>query len=288
MKRLIAFAIIATQVPWASDTAAQRDFSEVEIKTTHVSENVYMIEGKGGNIGVSAGADGVLLVDDQFAPLAEKIRAALKKLGEGKLKFVLNTHFHGDHVGGNPEFGREASIIAHANVRKRLAGSDSPMVKEGLPVITFDEALSVHFNGEEIRAIHFPNGHTDTDSVIFFTRSHVVHMGDHFFNGRFPFVDLKRGGDVAGYAKNVGEVLKELPPDAKIIPGHGPLGTLDDLKAFHAMLGETTEFVKKRLEEGMSLEQIHDEGLPDKWDGWGEGFISEERWISTIVQSFDK
>ena len=286
MKRLLAFVIIAAGVPWAQDAAAQRDFSKVEIKTTHVSENVYMLEGRGGNIGVSVGADGILIVDDQFAPLAEKIRAALKKLGEGKLKFVLNTHFHGDHVGGNPEFGREASIIAHANVRKRLRAGDSPMVKEGLPVITFDDALSVHFNGEEIRAIHFPSGHTDTDSVIFFTQSNVVHMGDHFFNGRFPFVDLKRGGDVAGYTKNVGEVLKELPPDAKIIPGHGALATLDDLKAFHAMLAETTEFVKKRLDEGKSLEQIRNEGLPDKWDGWGEGFISEDRWIAAIAQSF--
>src|SRR5882724_1700956 len=182
--------------------AHAQDFSKVEIKVTKVAGNVYMLEGSGGNIGVSVGPDGILIVDDQFSPLADKIRAALKTLGEGKLKFVLNTHYHGDHTGGNVVFGPDALIIAQANVRKRLSTEQisrffnrttpaSP--KEALPVITFDQAVSMVFNGEEIKVIHFPKGHTDGDSVIFFTGSNVVHMGDDFFNGRFPVVDLEAG-----------------------------------------------------------------------------------------------
>src|SRR4026209_1900451 len=196
MKLLLLLVLLLVAVPV---NAQQTDWSKVEIKSTKVNGNVYMLEGAGGNIGVSVGADGILIVDDQFAPLADKIRAALKSLGEGKLKFILNTHWHGDHTGGNASFGPEAPIIAHDNVRRRLATEQkseffkrttpaSP--KEALPVITFDKSLSVHFNGEEIKVIHFPQGHTDGDSVIFFTSSNVVHLGDDFFAGRFPFVDL--------------------------------------------------------------------------------------------------
>ena len=164
----------------------------MQIKATKVAGNVYMLEGAGGNIGVSVGDDGILIVDDQFAPLADKIRAALKALADKKLRFILNTHWHGDHTGGNVAFGPEATIIAHDNVRKRLSteqksrSSKAPRrasPKEALPVITFDQSLSVHFNGEEIRAIHYPQGHTDGDSVIFFTASNVVHLGDDFFAG---------------------------------------------------------------------------------------------------------
>ena len=209
---------------------AQDDFSKVEIKATKISGNVYMLEGSGGNIGVSVGTDGILIVDDQFAPLAEKIRAALKTLGDGKLKFILNTHWHGDHTGGNAQFGREAPIIAHDNVRKRLSTEQRSELfkqttpaspKEALPVITFDQSLSVHFNGEEIRVIHFPHGHTDGDSVIFFTTSNVVHLGDDFFAGRFPFVDLESGGSVQGLTKNIADIIPKIPAGAKLIPGHG-------------------------------------------------------------------
>ena len=222
----------------ASRAAAQQDFSDVRIEVTPVAGNVYVLEGRGGNIGASVGADGILIVDDQFAPLAEKIRAALKKVNPGELQFVLNTHWHGDHTGGNRVFGTEATIIAHTNVRGRLStpqtvrGRDvEPLPIEALPVITFDESLSIHFNGEEIRVIHFPHGHTDGDSVVFFTGSNVVHMGDTFFAGRFPFVDLASGGDVKGLTRNIQTVIDRLGADAKIIPGHGPLSTPQDLKA---------------------------------------------------------
>lgn len=276
---------------------AQDDFSKVEVKATKVNGNVYMLQGAGGNIGVSVGTDGILIVDDQFAPLADKIRAALKTLGEGKLKFILNTHWHGDHTGGNAQFGREAPIIAHDNVRKRLSTEQrseffkettpaSP--KEALPVITFDQSLSVHFNGEEIRVIHFPHGHTDGDSIIFFTTSNVVHLGDDFFAGRFPFVDLESGGSVEGLTKNIGELIPKVPAGAKLIPGHGPISTIDDLKAYHRMLIETTEIVGKKVAAKKNLDQIKKDGLPAGWKSWGEGFIKTDQWIESVFLSLSK
>ena len=274
--------------------AQQRDFSQVQMKATKVAGNVYMLEGSGGNIGVSVGADGILIVDDQFAPLADKIRASLKELGQGKLRFILNTHWHADHTGGNVAFGPEAPIIAHDNVRKRMAteqksevfkSTTPPSPKEALPVITFNQTLTVHFNGEEIRAIHFPQGHTDGDSVVFFTSSNVVHLGDDFFAGRFPFVDLESGGSVEGLAKNIGEIITRIPEGAKLIPGHGPISTVDDLKNYHRMLLQTTEIVRGKIAAGKTLAQIKSEGLPDEWKPWGTGFIKTDLWIETIHKS---
>ena len=272
--------------------AQQQDFSKVEVKAQQVNGNVYMLTGAGGNIGVSAGPDGVLIVDDQFAPLAEKIRAALKGINGGKLKFILNTHFHGDHTGGNKEFGPEAPIIAQTNVRKRLmadqtrGGRTTPAEpKEAWPVVTFDQSVSVHFNGEEIKAIHFPHGHTDGDSVIFFTGSNVVHMGDDFFAGRFPFVDLDSGGSVDGLTKNIEELIGRIPANAAIIPGHGPVSKLDDLKAYHRMLMETTGIVRKKMAAGKSLAEIKSEGLGEEWKSWGTGFINSDAWIEAVHRS---
>jgi glyoxylase-like metal-dependent hydrolase (beta-lactamase superfamily II) len=267
---------------------AQRDFSKVEIKAIPVAKNIYMHEGSGGNIGVSVGADGILIVDDQFAPLAEKIEAALQKLNPGKLKFVLNTHFHGDHTGGNAHFGaKDATIIAHSNVRVRLAG-DSKNQKEALPVITFDQSASVHFNGEEIKLLHHGRGHTDGDSIIHFTGANVIHMGDQFFNGGFPFIDLNSGGSVQGYIKTVVTVLEKIPADAKVIPGHGPLASVDDLRKFHSMLTETTSLVKKAVAEGKTLDQIKSAGVPDRWKDWGSGFINTARWLETLYTDATK
>jgi glyoxylase-like metal-dependent hydrolase (beta-lactamase superfamily II) len=289
LKQLIPIALGVLLVAASQTLAQQPDFSKVEIKATKVSGNVYMLQGSGGNIGVSVGADGILIVDDQFAPLADKIKAALKTLDAGKLKFILNTHYHGDHTGGNAVFGPEAPIIAQTNVRKRLqqpSQAQQPAPKEALPVITFDQSVSVHFNGEEIRVLHFPHGHTDGDAIIFFTTSNVVHMGDDFFNGMFPFVDIDSGGDVAGYVKNVGDVLTKLPDGAKIIPGHGPLATADDLKKYHEMLVATTGIVQQKIKAGKTLDQIKSEGLPDEWKSWGTGFIKTDRWIETIYRSY--
>jgi cyclase len=296
MKRAaLVCAVAVICLSGARARAQGRDFSKVEIKVTKVAGSVYLLEGAGGNIGVSVGADGILIVDDQFAPLAEKIRAALKTIGAGKLRFVLNTHWHGDHTGGNAQFSQEASIIAHDNVRKRLASEQTifgdkvpASPKEALPVITFDQSLAVHFNNEEIRAIHFPHGHTDGDSVIFFTGSNVVHMGDDFFAGRFPFVDIENGGNAVSLVKNIGEIINRLPAGVKIIPGHGPLSTVDDLKLYHRMLNETIDIVRKQMAAGQTLEQIKAAGLPETWKSWGTGFIKTDQWIELIYRSLSR
>ena len=266
---------------------AQRDFSNVQIKTIPVAGNIHMLEGSGGNIAVSTGPDGVLIVDDQFAPLAEKITAAIERLDQGSIKFVLNTHWHGDHTGGNAHFGKKASIVAHANVRKRLADkSDTP--KEALPIVTFDNGASVHINGEEIRLIHLGPGHTDGDSVIYFTKSGVFHMGDLFFNGRFPFVDLGSGGDVAGLLKCIEAALQKIPADAKIILGHGALGTRADLEKYRDMLVETIALVKKAQSDGKSLADLKAAGMPEKYKDWGSGFINTTRWLEITYNSLSK
>jgi len=279
---------------FAPRAIAQQDMSDVEITATYVAGNVYMLQGRGGNIGVSVGPDGALLVDDQFAPLADRIRAALAGMVEGDidLKFVLNTHWHGDHTGGNVEFGPEAPIIAHANVRKRLAtrqeralGVIEPSPPDALPVITFADSISIHFNGEEIRAIYLPHGHTDGDAVVYFSGSNVVHMGDDFFSGRFPFVDLSSGGSVQGLVVAVRSVLEQLPPDVKIIPGHGPLSGREDLEAYLEMVEESLGLVSAGIEAGRGLKELQAEGMPDRWADWGGGFINSDRWIEILYRS---
>ena len=283
--RFVLFA--AFSLLTASAAPAPRDMSNVQIKATAVAGNIHMLEGQGGNIAVSTGPDGVLIVDDQFAPLAEKITAAIEKLDQGPIRFVLNTHWHGDHTGGNAHFGKKASIIAQSNVRKRLVGK-SDTAKEALPVVTFDDTASVHFNGEEIRLIHLGPGHTDGDSIIHFTKSGVVHMGDLFFNGRFPFVDLGSGGDVAGLLKNVEAALQMIPADTKIIPGHGALGTRADLEKYRDMLLDTTGLMKKAIADGKTLADVKAAGLPEKYKDWGAGFINASRWIEISYNSLSK
>ena len=267
--------------------AQQQDFSKVEIKTTKVAGNVYMLEGSGGNIGVSVGNDGVLIVDDQFAPLAEKIRAALEKLTQGRLRFVLNTHHHGDHTGGNEVFGETATIVAQSNVRKRLAANEK-LRRLALPVITFDQTLSVHFNGEEIQAIHYPNGHTDGDGIIWFKNSNVVHLGDHMMTGVFPFIDTTSGGSLDGWIKNIAAIIPTLPADIKIIPGHGRLATLDDLKQLHKAVMDSTAFIRQQLAAGKDTAAIKAAGLPAEFKSWGSGFISSDVWIETVAKATKK
>ncbi len=293
MKTLSALAVLVSSVLlFAPPASAQQDFSSVQIQSAKVAGNVHMLVGAGGNIGVSAGEDGVLIVDDQFAPLAGKIRAALQEIQPGGLDFVLNTHWHGDHTGSNAEFGKEATIVAHENVRVRLStdqtvrGREVPASpKEALPVITFEESVSIHFNGEEIELIHLPAGHTDSDSAIFFRGSNVVHFGDHYFVGRFPFVDLGSGGSVEGLAANIERLIGMVQPDTKIIPGHGPLSNLEELETYHRMLTETIGTVKKAKAAGKSLEEIQEAGFSDEWKDWGAGFINTSVWAQIIFQS---
>ncbi|VAX37999.1 MBL-fold metallo-hydrolase superfamily [hydrothermal vent metagenome] len=278
-------------------SSVQSKQEEEVVNTIPVAKGIYMLESQGsGNIGVFVGEDGVLIIDDKFAPLAEKIQKSLGILGGGKPKFILNTHWHGDHTGGNEIFGAGGTIIAHDNVRKRLSTKQEiklfnmvsePHPKVALPVITFDNSLSVHFNGEEIKVIHFAQGHTDGDSVIFFTQSNVVHLGDHFFNGTYPFIDLNSGGSVQGVIDNIAKILEMIPEDAKIIPGHGPLASVDDLKSFHGMLIETSTLVKKFIAQSKNLKEIKKIGLSEEITSkWAKGFLTTEQWIDILYNSY--
>jgi glyoxylase-like metal-dependent hydrolase (beta-lactamase superfamily II) len=292
MNRGINASLLATAVlvfgSGPSVTRAQMDLSDVQIEAVPVQGAVTMLLGRGGNIGVSAGTDGILIVDDQFEPLAGKILEALAKLGSGKPRFILNTHWHFDHAGGNKVFGATGTIVAHDNVRKRLAaGSEAPFkvppaAKEALPIITFEQGVNLHFNGEEIKAVHLGPGHTDGDSVIHFTKSNVIHMGDLFFNGMFPFIDLGSGGTVEGYVANVAKVLQMLPAGAKIIPGHGPLADRVALEKFLAMLKATSQTVRAAKQAGKTLDQVKAAGLGKEWDAWSWDFITTEKFIETL------
>jgi cyclase len=271
---------------------AQQDFSKVEMKVQKVAGSVFMLQGSGGNIGASVGDDGIVIVDDEFLPLAEKIEAALKGIADKPVKVVLNTHWHGDHTGSNPHFGEKAPIVAQENVRKRLAsggktrfGETKPAEKTALPIITFEDNVSVHLNGEDIRAIHFPNGHTDGDSVIFFKQSNVVHMGDDFFNGMYPFIDIDSGGSVQGMIAGDEKVLAEVPDDVKIIPGHGGLATKDDLRKFITMLKETSAAVAAGIKKGKTVAQLKQEKVLAKWDSWGQSFIKSDLFIEILYDS---
>ena len=287
----LGVATVAMFAPVAG--AQQRDFSQVQIQSEKVAGNVHMlVSGVAGNIGVSAGADGILIVDDQFAPLADKIRASLAGIAAGEPAFVVNTHWHGDHTGGNEVFGPKAVIVAHENVRKRLsAGSQTPgrtappATGAALPELTYGDSVSIHFNGEEIRVVHLPPGHTDGDSYVHFVGSKVFHLGDDFFAGRFPFVDLDSGGSVTGLTENIARLVREIPADAKIIPGHGPLATLEDLQKFHRMLSSTTDIVRKAKGSGVSIEELKKSGLGEEWKPWSWAFIDEGRWIDIVWNS---
>jgi len=274
--------------------AQDEDFSKVQMKVTKVSGNVYMLEGAGGNIGASVGDDGIVIVDDQYAPLADKIKAALKGITDKPVRFVINTHYHGDHTGGNAIFQQTAPIIAQDNVRKRLQEGgkggnfggvqfdSKPQPKEALPIITFDHDVTVHLNGEDIRALHFPSGHTDGDSVIFFPKSNVVHMGDDFVTYGFPFIDLSGGGSVEGMIAALEQVVAQVPADVKVIPGHGPISNLDDVRRFTAMLKDTKAVVENGIKQGKSLYQLKQENVLAPWQKWSGDVITSEQWLVTL------
>ena len=277
--------------------AQDQDFSKVEMKVTKVGGSVYMLEGAGGNIGASVGDDGIVIVDDQFAPLADKIRAALKGITDKPIRFVINTHYHGDHTGGNALFQKDAPILAQDNVRKRMEqggaagnlGKVSMQMparpKEALPIITFEHDVTVHLNGEDIRALHFPSGHTDGDSVIFFPKSNVVHMGDDFVTYGFPFIDVEGGGSIDGMIDGVEKSIGQLPADVKIIPGHGPVSNLDDVRAYLAMLKATRDVVAQQMKDGMTVDQMKQAKILEPWKKYSGEFISSDAFIETIFNS---
>jgi len=290
---LFAVCLFATLTP-----AQDQDFSKVQMKVSKVAGNVYMLEGDGaGNIGASVGDDGIVLIDDQYAPLADKIQAALKGITDKPVRFIINTHYHPDHTGGNAYFQKQAPIIAQDNVRKRLetgggAGNGGsvhfeakPAPHEALPIITFDHDVTVHLNGEDIRALFFPAGHTDGDSIIFFPHSNVVHMGDDFVTYGFPFIDVEAGGSINGMIDAVAQVISQLPPDVKVIPGHGPVSTLDDVRSYLAMLKATRDVVQQALKEGKTLDQMKQAKLLEPWKKYDGPFVSQDVFLETLYNS---
>ena len=293
MSRTAALLLLVAGLSFAQD----RDFSKVEIKVTKVAGSVYMLEGAGGNIGASVGDDGIVIVDDQYAPLADRIQAALKGITDKPVRFIINTHYHGDHTGGNEFFQKQAPIIAQDNVRKRLeaggeAGNggsvkmDQKAAAQGaLPIITFDHDVTVHLNGEDIRALHFPAGHTDGDSVIYFPKSNVVHMGDDFVTYGFPFIDVSAGGSINGMIDGVEKAIAQLPADVKIIPGHGPVSNLDDVHAFVKMLKETRAVVQQALKKKMTLAQMKEKKVLEPWKKYSGEFVSADAFIETLYNS---
>src|ERR1700676_2334170 len=296
----LAFILGVTLLVCEGLRAQNKDFSKVEIKVTKVSGNIYMLEGEGGNIAASVGEDGIVIVDDQYAPLADKIQAALKnlKITDKPVRFVINPHYHGDHTGGNEPFANTGStVIAQDNVRKRLetpgiAGNGSSIKMEtkaapkgALPVITFEHDVTVHLNGEDIRALHFPAGHTDGDAIIFFPKNNVVHMGDDFVRYGFPFIDVASGGGVQGMIDAMEKATAQLPADVKVIPGHGALSNLDDVRAFVKMLKETSAVVQKAINEHKTLEQMKTEKILAPWEKFSGGFINSDAFIETLFNS---
>ncbi|MBJ2128933.1 MBL fold metallo-hydrolase [Alteromonas sp. IB21] len=264
---------------------AQDRFADVEVKATAIKGSVHMLTGAGGNIGVSAGEDGVLIIDDQFAPLAEKIAAQLGELGSDKPKYVINTHYHGDHTGSNAFFHshKGATILAHENVRVRLA-NDEKIKPEALPSITYEDGIKIYFNGETLHVMHLAVGHTDGDSVVWFEQPNVMHTGDLFFNGRFPYIDQGAGGNVEGYMDSVKQLLAKIDDDTVIIPGHGDMSNKQEYTAFLSMITETFDYVKALKQGGKTLEDVKAMGLDDKWADWSWNFINEEKWIETLYK----
>ena len=278
-------------------TPEEEKYAKVVIKVVPVAGSVYMLEGAGGNIGVSVGDDGIVLVDDQFAPLASRIKEALKGITDKPIRVVLNTHWHFDHTGSNALFGGMAGapIVAHENVRKRLesgapkreiAGKSMdaipPAPHDALPIITFHDKIGVHLNGEDIRALHLPAGHTDGDIVVHFVKSNVVHMGDDFVTYGFPFVDVASGGSVKGMVAALDKMAAELPADVKIIPGHGKLSTLDDVKKLSGVLKDCIKLVEDQVKKKKTLKEIQDAKVLSKYDDMGKGFIKADFFIETI------
>ena len=277
----------------ASPLMAQQD---VQIQTVAAAPGIHMLVGSGGNIGVSSGPDGVFVIDDQYAPLTYKIVVAIRRFSTEPIRFVVNTHWHGDHVGGNENMGElGALIVAHDNVRGRMSvkqvmealGRTVPASPKGaLPVVTFSETTTFHLNGDELYVFHVPHAHTDGDAIIHFRRGNVVHMGDTFFNGAYPFIDLGSGGSIDGMIHAADAVLARIDGETKIIPGHGALGTRADLKAYRDVLAIARDRVTDAIAQGMTLEQVKAAKLMAEYDeAWGQAFINPNQFVEFVYRS---
>ncbi|MEE3197454.1 MAG: MBL fold metallo-hydrolase [Pseudomonadota bacterium] len=283
-------------VAMANAQALGQDFSQVQIKTTEVAEDIYMLEGAGGNLGLSVGADGAFLIDDQYAPLSEKISAAIANITDGDVRFLVNTHWHGDHTGGNENFGNAGAIIvAHDNVRTRMSTGQFREIFDqnipaspttALPIVTFADRTTFHWNGQRIIVKHVENAHTDGDSVVWFADADVFHLGDVFFNGFYPFVDVSSNGSLEGYISAVEGVLMRATEDTVIIPGHGPLANTNDLRIYLEVLRTARERIQSAIDGGMSEDEVvAAELMADYDEQWGGGFINPENFVRLSYKS---
>ncbi len=283
---LLALLIVSSQV-------GAQDFSNATITTVPVAEGIYMLIGQGGNIGVSVGEDGVLLIDDQFAPMHDKIVAAVGEITEQPVKMLLNTHWHGDHTGGNELFAAGGTlIVAHDNVRTRMNASHfssffrserPPSPQAALPVVTFDSTVTLHINGLTIHVQHVPPAHTDGDAVVWFREANVVHLGDTFFNKLYPFIDIDSGGSIHGMIAAVDNALANIDAETKVIPGHGPLADRQALVQYRDMLHTVTGRIETQIRDGRSSQQIIDAKPTAEYDAeWGGGFIKPDQWVALV------
>lgn len=280
----------------AVSATAQQSFDTVRIRPLKVAEHIYMLKGSGGNIGVLTGADGVVMIDDQFAPLSEKITAAIKTLDAGPIKFLINTHIHGDHSGGNDNFAKAgATIVAHDLVRERMMKETvnarlnrtfPPREKIAWPVITFDNKLNFHLNDEDIELLHFDAGHTDGDVIIHFKKANVYHTGDAFVRTGYPYIDGSSGGTFNGYLSTLSKLLSILDGNSKVIPGHGDLATRADVQAVYNMLIDIRDQVAAALKSGKKVEDITGMNITGKYDAqWGAGFIKGKDFVLVVAES---
>lgn len=295
MSRLPSTSMLVTAaVALAVPARAQDDMRDVQIRTVAVTDGVYMLMGRGGNIGLSVGDDGAFVIDDQYAPLTEKIKAAIAAVTDHEVRFVVNTHWHGDHTGGNENFGEAGAIIvAHENVRKRLnpaefrevMGRTEQQPPAALPLITFTDALTFHWNGDDIEVFHVEPAHTDGDAVIRFADANVLHMGDLYFNGRYPFIDVESGGTIYGVIAAAERVLRLVDSGTKIIPGHGELSDPAGLRAYRDMLLAVRDRVQEMINEGRTEDEVVAARPTRDFDAtWSTGSMEPERFVRLVYQ----
>jgi len=297
LSRICVLVLVLAGILGAAGVAeAQRDFSGVEIQTTSLGDGLAMLQGAGGNLGVSTGPDGVLLIDDQYAPMTDKIRAAIAELSNDPVRFVLNTHWHRDHTGGNENLGRGGAVIlAHDDVRNRMNSDQYFALRDiaipaspraALPIVTYSDGLTLHLNGQTIDVLHVDPAHTDGDSIVYFREADVLHLGDIFFAGRYPFIDLSSGGRVDGIIAAANRALEIAGPKTRIIPGHGPLSKTQDLAKYRDMIVTVRDRVRVLISEGKDLDSVVAAAPSADFDAeFGGGFIKSDIFVVTIFES---